>query len=78
MVGGLSYNFANKAERIRFTETAQRLINPFVGTKIAEGVVEFQMSPWEEERSILHCYLGVKYRTLGKRGIIEIDINKRV
>jgi hypothetical protein len=78
MVGGLAYNFAEKAERIRFKETAQRLINPFVGTKIREGTVDFQMSPWEEERSILHCYLGVTFRTLGKRGIIEIDINKRV
>lgn len=78
MVGSLAYNFAEAAERIRFRENAQRLLNPYIGTKIREGSVDFQMTPWEEERSILHCYLGVTFRTLGKRGLIEIDINKRV
>ena len=78
MVSSLAYNFAEAEDRIRFTETAQRLISPYIGTKIREGTVTFQMSPWEEQRSILHCYLSVVFRTLGKRGIVEIDINPRV
>lgn len=78
MVSGLTYQFADQAERNRFKETAQRLINPYIGIKISSGSVDFQMSAWEQERSILHCYLGVTFRTIDKRGIIEIDVNKRV
>lgn len=78
MVSGLTYDFAEVEDRTRFTETATRIIEPYIGQKVRSAVVEFSMSPYEEERSILHCNLAVVYRTINKRQIIEIDINKRV
>lgn len=72
------YNFAEPEDRLRFTEAATRMFEPYIGNKCRTCSVYFDMNPWEEERSILHCYLSVVFRTMAKRGIIEIDINKRV
>ena len=78
MVAGLAYNFAEKEDRRKFKEDAQRLFSNDVGVKFRSAEVDFQMNPWEEERSILHCYLSIVFRTISKRGIVEIDINRRV
>ena len=78
LVASKSYNFAEKEDRIEFTETAERIFGPYRGKKVREISVYFDMSPFEEERSILHCYMEIIYKTIAKRGIIEIDINKRV
>ena len=72
------YNFAEAADRIRFTEDADRMFSSFRNRKVRSFDVYFDMNAFEEERSILHCYLAVVFRTMAKRGIIEIDINKRV
>lgn len=77
LVGSLNYNFAEPEDRQRFTERAERLFSGYQGSKVKTATVYFDMNQWETERSILHCYLAVTYRTLAKRGIIEIDINKR-
>ena len=71
------YNFASAEDRVKFTEDATRMFSDFRGTKVSSYDVYFEMNAFEEERSILHCYLSVVFRTLAKRGIIEIDINKR-
>lgn len=78
MVVGLAYDFADAEERARFKEDAKRMIEPYTGTEVASAEVDFQMNSWEQERSILHCYLSVVFRTINKRAIIEIDVNKRV
>lgn len=76
-VGARLYNFAEAEDRIRFTEDANRMFSDFRGSKVRSYEVYFDMNAFEEERSILHCYLAVVFRTIAKRGIIEIDINKR-
>ncbi len=78
MVAKLLYNFAESEQRLKFTEDAKRLFAPYPGIKIRNFDVKFEMNAWEEERSILHCYLEVVFLTMAKRGIIEIDVNKRV
>jgi len=79
LVDGLTYNFADADDRSEFTADANRLFaDGYVGTKVETASVTFSMTKWEEERSIIHCYLNVVFRTLGKRSIVEIDINKRV
>lgn len=78
MVSRLSYDFAEAEERARFKDDADRLIAPYRGIKLRSAEVDFGMNAWEEERSILHCYLSIVFRTINKRGIVEIDINKRV
>ena len=35
------------------------------------------MSYNEEQQSILHCYLDVVFKTIAKRGVIEINIQNR-
>lgn len=72
------YNFAEPEDRKKFTEDAERMFSDYPNRKCRSFSVRFDMNKWEEERSILHCYLEVVFRTLAKRGIIEIDINKRV
>ncbi|MDD3172128.1 MAG: hypothetical protein PHF63_00415 [Herbinix sp.] len=72
------YSFAEAEDRQKFTEMGNRMFANYKGTKVRDFTISFEMNPWEEERSILHCYLGVTFRTIAKRGIIEIDINKRV
>lgn len=77
MVSRNLYDFAEQEDRNRFTEDADRLFEPFRGVKCREAEIEFSMTPWEETRSILHCNLAVVFRTVAKRGIIEIDVNPR-
>lgn len=72
------YNFAEAEDRKSFTDSADRMFMDYKSTKVRDYNVYFDMNAFEEERSILHCYLSVTFRTLAKRGIIEIDINKRV
>lgn len=71
------YNFANADDRKRFTEYEQAKFAPWVGRKLYSFNISFEMNEWEAERSILHCYVAVQFRTLNKRTIIEIDVNKR-
>lgn len=71
------YNFAEAEDRIRFTEDATRMFSDYRGSKVYSYEVYFDMNAFEQQRSILHCYLAVQFRTIAKRGIIEIDINKR-
>ena len=77
LVVSLTYNFANAEERMEFTDRAKRMFESYSGRKVRSFDVSFAMSEYEVERSILHCYLSVVFRTMAKRGIIEIDINKR-
>lgn len=76
-IGARLYNFAEAEDRIRFTEDANRMFSEFRGSKVSSYEVYFDMNEFEQQRSILHCYLAVVFRTIAKRGIIEIDINKR-
>lgn len=72
------YNFAEVEDRNRFTEDARMLFSNRIGTRLRSIDVRFEMNKWEEERSILHCYIEVIFKTIAKRVIVEIDINKRV
>lgn len=72
------YNFAEAEDRVKFTEAADRMFTDFRQSKVRSYQVYFDMNAFEEERNILHCYLSVVFKTMAKRGIIEIDINKRV
>lgn len=71
------YNFANAEERKQFKEYEEAKFANWIGRQVYSFTIDFQMNEWEAERSILHCYVGVQFRTLNKRTIIEIDVNKR-
>lgn len=76
-VNNVLYNFSDVSDRQRFTETANKMFEGYVNNKVREYSIYFDMNEYEAERNILHCYLAVTFRQLSKRGIIEIDINKR-
>lgn len=71
------YNFANAEERKQFSDYENAKFAHWIGRKVYSLNIEFDMTEWEAERSILHCYVSVQFRTLNKRTIIEIDVNKR-
>lgn len=77
LVSSKLYDFSDEEKRKEFTEDAERLFSDYQNTKFREFNVRFDMNEFESTRSILHCYLEVTFRSLAKRGIIEIDINKR-
>ena len=71
------YNFADPDDRKQFAEYENAKYATWIGRKLMSLSIEFDMNAWEAERSILHCYVAVTFRTLNKRTIIEIDVNKR-
>ena len=77
MVASLSYDFAEASDRKLFTESADRLLSQYRGM-CRTAVVKFDQTAFEEQRSIIHCYLEVVFKSIIKTGIIEIDINPRV
>lgn len=74
----IRYNFAEPENREVFTKRARAMFENDIGVRVRDVDVYFDMTPWEEERSILHCYLAVTFKTLVKRTLIEIDVNSRV
>lgn len=77
MVASLSYDFAEADDRKLFTESAERLLSQYRGM-CRSANVKFDQTAFEEQRSIIHCYLEVVFKSIIKAGIIEIDINPRV
>ena len=73
----LLYNFAEPEDRVRFADEADNALR-FYKEKVRGFRLKFAMTPYEEERSILHCYLDVVFKTIAKRGVIEINIQNRI
>ena len=72
-----TYKFAEAEDRERYTKQAMNTLEKYQNM-CREYNVYFDMNDWEEQRSILHCYLSVTFKTIVKNCIIEIDINSRV
>lgn len=71
------YSFTSAEDRARFSETEKAKFANWEGRKLDTIDIHFDVNEWEAERSIVHCYVSVQFRTLNKRTIIEIDVNKR-
>lgn len=71
------YNFANKSDRATFRQIEKARYENIIGRLVNTFDIRFEMNQYETERQIIHCYVDVEFRTLMKRGIIEIDVNKR-
>ena len=72
------YDFADATSRQTFTAYETAKFASWIGTKVLSLSIHFDVSEWEFDHSILHCYVSVVFRGLQKRAILEIDINKRV
>jgi hypothetical protein len=71
------YDFSDAETRQRFRTYELAKFADWSGKEVESFDIDFRMSDWEAERSILHAYLDVTFRGLQKRAILEIDINKR-
>ena len=70
------YDFSEASDRLRFADECDEALR-YYKQKVRGFEIKFSMSNYEEERSILHCYLDVVFRTIAKRGVIEINIQNR-
>ena len=71
------YDFTDADARQRFRNVEVAKFSNWSNREVESFDIDFRMNKWEEERSIIHCYINVVFRGLQKRGILEIDINKR-
>ena len=71
------YNFAEPEDRQLYTEILAERTRSY--RDIVRHInVLYDMTPEEEARSILHCYVEVVFKTIAKSSIVEININRRV
>ena len=71
------YNFAEPEDRQLYTEVLAERTRAY--RDIVRHInVLYDMSPEEEARSILHCYVEVVFKTIAKSSIVEININRRI
>jgi hypothetical protein len=71
------YNFAEPEDRQLFTEILNERIKPYKDMVRSIDVL-YDMTPEEEARSVLHCYVEVTFKTIAKSSIVELNINPRV
>ena len=71
------YDFTDPTARADFAEFIKAKYDPLVGKQIEKLDIEYTQNQWEFERSIVHMYVAVTFRSIAKRVIVEIDINKR-
>ena len=71
------YNFAEPSDRALFTELLKEKVKKLKDAVRSIDVV-YNMSSWEEQRSILHCYIEVTFKSIVKSSIVEININSRI
>lgn len=71
------YKLAEEEDRIRYQKEAERLINHILGGLIRSVKVEFVMSAEDELKQILRLRLRIIFKTVVKRGIVEVYIDPR-
>lgn len=75
-VASMIYDFGEPDDRVRFKQDCENALKNYKH-KVKSFEIEFTISDYEAERGILHCNLVAVFKAINKRGIIEIDINKR-
>lgn len=71
------YDFNEADVRSRFRDYEIEKFRDW-NSKYVESIdIQFKANRYELERSILHCYVSIVFRGIYKRGIVEIDINRR-
>lgn len=72
------YKFTDQQSRNRYKEDADILLDKYRTDGILTLTVKYDMGKgYETTRSIIHCYVEIVFNGIGKRQIIEIDINPR-
>lgn len=71
------YKLGEEEDRNAYTELANRELQYILGPMVRSLSVEFKMSPDDERKSILRLALRIVYKTIVKRGIVEIYLDPR-
>ena len=71
------YKLGEEEDRAAYTETANKELQYILGPMVRSLTVEFKMSAEDERKSILRLALRIVYKTIIKRGIVEIYLDPR-
>lgn len=71
------YKLGEADERRSYTETANKHLQFVLGPMVRSVTVSFEMSADDERKSILRLVLRIVYKTVVKRGIVEIYLDPR-
>ena len=75
---GHMYNFAEPDDRARYQESTNETLQALLGRFVRSCTVEYEMSKTDEKRNILRLKLRIVFKTVVKRGIVEIYLDPRV
>ena len=71
------YKLGEEEDRNSYTETANKELSYVLGPMVRSIDVSFKMSADDERKSILRLALRIVYKTIVKRGIVEIYLDPR-
>lgn len=71
------YKLGEAEDRASYTESANRELQYILGGLVRSVSVQFTMSADDERKSILRLQLRIVYKTIVKRGIVEIYLDPR-
>ena len=77
LLRGNLYNLAEEADRARYQSAATDVLNVKIGNLVRNMSVSYDMSALDEMNNLLRIKLQLTFRTIVKRGIVEIYINPR-
>lgn len=72
-----TYNFAEEEDRRMYQNIANMTFASKMGHMVRSCTVEYSMSPDDEIRSILRIKIRIVFKTVAKRGIIEVYLDPR-
>lgn len=72
------YNFAEEDDRVRYANNTNDALNAAIGNFVKACSVEFTMSKNDEKRSVMRLKLHITFKTVIKRGIVEVYLDPRV
>lgn len=75
---GHIYNFAEPEDRARYQNTTNDTLQNKLGAFVRSCTVEYEMSKDDEKRNILRLKIRIVYKTVVKRGIVEVYLDPRV
>ena len=71
------YKFGEPDDRARYKALANQALQYLLGPLVRSITVDFKMSQTDERRNIMRIVLRIVYRTVVKRGIVEIYLDPR-
>lgn len=72
------YNFAEEDDRVAYQKNTNEALDAKIGTFVKSCTVEYAMSANDEKKSIMRLKIRIVFKTVIKRGIIEIYLDPRV